>query len=164
MYWSCYMTETNRAMKLFWEENLQLEIAHLHKAVEIMKKFGKKDYDTVIPDGKFPEPISLHENIDYVRDIIDTTAQFTSKDDGYVDIADLKENDRFFEYQKMLNSPITSVPSHSVITRNIEEFKEDYRFEKSPNPLKPLQKRDSDNTTIGVKPQKLGNKGFVANK
>ena len=164
LYWSCYMTETNKNMKLFWEENLQLEIAHLHKAVELMKKYGKKDYDTVIPDGKFPEPISLHENIDYVRDIIDTTAQFTSKDDAYIDIADLKDNDRFFEYQKIVNSPISCVPSHNVIERNIAEFKEDYRFEKAPNPLKPLQKRDSDNTSIGVKPQKLGNKGFVANK
>ena len=30
LYWSCFMTETNEYIKKIWEENLEIEISHLH--------------------------------------------------------------------------------------------------------------------------------------
>ncbi|MBQ8407149.1 MAG: hypothetical protein IJY38_04440, partial [Clostridia bacterium] len=77
LYWSCYQTETDAYIKDLWEENLAMEIAHLHKAAELLKKYEKKEWQEVIPDGKFPAPLSLHENIDYVRRILGSTVQFT---------------------------------------------------------------------------------------
>ena len=70
LYWSCYMTETDPYIKSIWAENLEIEIAHLHKANELLQKYEHKNWQEVIPDGNFPAPISLHENIEYVRDLI----------------------------------------------------------------------------------------------
>ena len=39
LYWSCYMTETDRYIKELWEENFAMEISHLHKAAELLKKY-----------------------------------------------------------------------------------------------------------------------------
>lgn len=61
LYWSCYMTETDRYIKELWEENFAMEISHLHKAAELLKKYEGKDWQEVIGDGEFPEPLSLHE-------------------------------------------------------------------------------------------------------
>ena len=36
LYWSCYMTETDGCIKALWEENLAMEIGHLHKAAELL--------------------------------------------------------------------------------------------------------------------------------
>ena len=43
LYWSCYMTESNPCIKKLWEQNLEMEIAHLHRAAELLKKYEKKD-------------------------------------------------------------------------------------------------------------------------
>ncbi|MBR6679757.1 MAG: hypothetical protein IKL59_00705, partial [Clostridia bacterium] len=36
LYWSCYMTETDRYIRAIWEEHLEMEISHLHKAAELL--------------------------------------------------------------------------------------------------------------------------------
>ena len=164
LYWSCYMTESDKNLKKFWEENLQVEIGHLHKAVEICKKFGKKDIEEIIPDGTFPEPVNLTSNVDYVRKVIETTTEYTSKNDGYKNICDLEKDDRYFLYQKVVNNPVKSVPSHEVIVNNITQFKEDYRYETEPNPITALRNRKEDNVEVGVKPMNLNNTGFEKNK
>ena len=83
LYWSCYVTETDAYVKGIWEEYLDMEISHLHKAVELLEKYENKTWQEVIPDGEFPAPISLHENIDYVRKILGTTVQFTGVLEDY---------------------------------------------------------------------------------
>ena len=70
LYWSCYMTETDGCIKALWEENLAMEIGHLHKAAELLKKYENKEWEEVIPCGDFPAPLSLHENIEYVRAVL----------------------------------------------------------------------------------------------
>ena len=92
LYWSCYMTETDARIKKFWEQNLDFEIAHLHKAADLLKKYEHKDWCEVIKDGEFPAPISLHENIDYVRKILGETVQYTSVKEGYKKVKDLPKD------------------------------------------------------------------------
>ena len=89
LYWSCYVTETDRYVKSLWEENLEMEINHLHKAAELLKKYEGKEWQEVIPCGDFPAPISLHENIEYVRNVLGNTVQFTSKKEEYVRVESL---------------------------------------------------------------------------
>ena len=103
LYWSCYVTETDAYIKALWEENLNIEIGHLHKAVELLKKYEHKDYTEVIPDGTFPAPISLHENIEYVREILGTTVQFTGHLEDYINVNELPSDANFFQYQKIIN-------------------------------------------------------------
>lgn len=149
LYWSCYMTETDERIKKFWEENLNFEISHLHDAVKLLKKYEKKDPASVIPDGEFPEPVSLHENIDYVRKVLTNTVTFTGDRESYTKIGDLPENADFFSFQKIRNAQVKTSPSHIVIADYIEKQGKDYRFETLKHPLKPLQSRKTDNVTLG---------------
>lgn len=149
LYWSCYKTETNSYVKKLWQRNLEMEIAHLHKAVELLQKYEGKEWQQVIPDGEFPAPLSLHENIDYVRDILANTVQYTSVVEDYDMIENLSPDADFFAYQKILNEPINQVPSHCVIGTHIRNYGKDYRFNVAPNPIKELRSRTCDNVSVG---------------
>lgn len=165
LYWSCYETESDKYIKKIWEENLAMEIAHLHAAKNILYKHKKKDYREVIgDDGEFPEPISLHENIGYVRGILNDTVQFTGDKADYKNIKDMKEGSRFFAYQETVNTPITSVPSHAFIKDYIAKKGKDYRFETEENPIKALRDRKKDNVTVGLKADAAESTGFKPNK
>ncbi len=149
LYWSCFMTETDRCIKNLWEENLEMEIGHLHKAVELLQKYDHKDWQEVIPDGKFPEPISLHENIDYVRDILGSTVQFTACREDYIKLDELSHDSDFYAFQKRLIHDEEAVPSHRVICTHIRRYGRDYRFEVAPNPIPALRDRCCDNIRVG---------------
>ncbi len=164
LYWSCYVTETHPYVKALWEENLDIEIAHLKKAAEMLEKYEKKNWQQVIPDGEFPDPISLHENIDYVRDVLKNTVQFTGLLDDYVNVNELPSDANFFAFQKLINPNVEIVPSHIVIDTHIRGYGKDYRFEVAPNPIKELRSRTQDNTTVGRKPDVAGSTDFFCNK
>ena len=163
LYWSCYKTETHPYVKKLWEENLEIEISHLHKAKEMLEKYKKIDYQQVIPDGNFPEPICLHENIDYVRDVLKNTVQFTGLLEEYVNVNELPKDANFFEYQKIINPRVDIVPSHVVIETHIDGYGKDYRFEVASNPIKELRSRTEDNTSVGRKPNVAGSTDFFCN-
>ncbi len=163
LYWSCYVTETDPYVKAFWEENLDIEISHLHKACALLEKYEKKHYQEVIPDGEFPQPISLHENIEYVRNILDTTVQFTGLLDDYALVSELPSDANFFEFQKIINPTVEIVPSHLVIDTHIRGYGKDYRFEVAPNPVKELRNRTCDNTQVGRVPYTADSTDFFCN-
>lgn len=163
LYWSCYLTETDAYVKALWEQNLEIEIAHLHKAVELLKKYENKDWQQVIPGGEFPAPISLHQNIEYVREVLKDTVQFTGLLDDYVKVNELPSDANFFQFQRIINPSIEIVPSHIVIDAHIRGFGKDYRFEVAPNPIKELRSRTSDNTTVGRVPNVAGSTDFFCN-
>ena len=163
LYWSCYMTESNPCIKKLWEQNLEMEIAHLHRAAELLKKYEKKEWQQVIPDGEFPEPLSLHENIQYVRDILSSTVQFTGCLEDYEKLENLPKDANFFSYQKFLNEDIKSVPSHEVISAHIRRYDKDYRYEVAPNPVPELRQRTKDNTSVGRVPKAAESTDFCCN-
>ena len=163
LYLSCYMTETDPYVKNLWEENLWFEISHLHKAAELLKKYEDKEWNEVIPDGDFPAPISLHENIDYVRKILGDTVQFTNCREGYKKINELENDSDFFRYQKIINPNVQIVPSHNVIDGFIKKRGMDYRFQVAPNPVPELRNRREDNTQVGRKPNAAPSSSFFCN-
>lgn len=164
LYWSAYMTETDAYVKNLWEENLSFEISHLHKAVELLKKYEGKDWQEVIPDGEFPAPICLHENIDYVRKILNDTVQFTSDRENYVKVKDLPDKADFFRYQDIVNPNVQIVPSHNVIDTMIRKRGADYRFQVAPSPVPELRNRREDNTNVGRKPNAAPSTSFFCNQ
>lgn len=163
LYWSCYMTETDRRIKKLWEENLEIEIGHLHKAAELLKKYEGKEWQQVIPDGNFPAPLSLHENIDYVRCILKNTVQFTGCREDYKKVCELNEDADFFRYQKIIAPDTDTVPSHKVICAAINRRGKDYRFECSENPVCELRNRRCDNTSVGRVKHAAESTGFCCN-
>ena len=164
LYWSCYMTETDAYIKNLWEENLSFEIGHLHKAAELLKTYEGKDWQEVIIDGEFPAPISLHENVDYVRKILKDTVQYTTDKDEYLKIKDLQKNADFFRFQSIVNPNVDIVPSHGVIEMNIRRKGMDYRYQIEKNPIPELQNRRTDNTSVGRKPGAASSTDFFCNK
>ncbi len=164
LYWSCYMTETDPYVKNLWEENLSFEIAHLHKAVELLEKYEGKEWQQVISEGEFPAPICLHENIDYVRRILGDTVQFTSVKEGYLKVNELPPDSDFFRHQNVINPSIEIVPSHNVIDLEIRRKGMDYRYEVAPNPIPELRNRRVDNTSVGRKPNSAPSSQFYCNE
>jgi len=163
LYWSCYMTETDPYVKNLWEENLSMEISHLHKAAELLKKYECKDWEEVIKDGEFPAPISLHENVDYVRKILGDTVQYTSVKDEYKRVKDLPQDADFFRFQNIINPTTEIVPSHNVIEMFIRRRGADYRYQVSPSPIPELRNRREDNTSVGRKPNAAKSGAFFCN-
>jgi hypothetical protein len=163
LYWSCFVTETDAYIKSLWEENLALEIAHLHKAVELLEKYEKKTWQEVIPDGEFPAPITLKENIEYVREILGSTVQFTGQLEDYVNVNELPSDATFFQYQKIINPTTDIVPSHITIDYHINNYGKDYRYEVAPNPVRELRSRTVDNTSVGRKPDSAFSTDFFCN-
>ncbi len=163
LYWSCYVTETDGRIKALWEEHLAMEIAQLHKAAELLKKYEKKDWQEVIPDGKFPAPITLHENIEYVRDILGNTVQFTSVREDYEKVDDLPADADFFKYQQIINPTTSIVPSHCVIESHIRRYGKDYRYQVAQSPVRELRCRTCDNTAVGREPNAAESTDFECN-
>ena len=149
LYYSCYMDETDPFVKKVWEEHFEQEIAHLHAAADLLKKYEKKDWQQVIPEGKFPELLKLHENIAYVRGVLQSQAHLTSRLENYIAEAQLPDNAPFYAFQQALNTPPEQVPTHFVIQDYIKAHGQDYRWETAEEPIPALRSRTQDNITVG---------------
>ena len=164
LYWSCLMTETDPYVKCLWEYNLCTEIGHLHRARELLEKYEGKQWQQVIPCGEFPAPISLHENIEYVRKILADTVQYTSgRDNTYEKVECLPTDADFFNFQKTTNPTVQMVPSHNVIDNYLRRHRQDYRFEVAENPIPELRNRREDNTDVGRVPHAANSTDFTCN-
>ncbi len=163
LYWSCFKTETDRYIKCIWEEHLDMEIAHLHKAAELLKKYEGKEWNQVIPCGEFPAPLCLHENIEYVRCILGSTVQFTSVCEDYQLLDNLPADAEFFKYQNRMIPSVDVVQSHCVIDTHIARCGKDYRYEVDDNPVCELRCRTCDNTKVGRVKGAAESTGFCCN-
>lgn len=152
LYYSCFEDETDPYIKCIWEDFFHMEVAQLHKAAELLKKYEGKEWQQVIPDGTFPALLSLGPNIEYVRNILKNTVTLTACRESYVPVSSLPADADFFRYQDIVNCDVCQVPSHMTINQYIHTHCIDYRFEVAPNPIPALQNRSSDNTTLGRKP------------
>lgn len=148
LYYSCMMTECDRYIRRIWEECLIQEIAHLHKAKDLLWKYEKKDWQQVIPDGTFPSVLKLGSNIEYVRNIIATTTGNTQRLECVVPLNELKDCDPFFFYQSVVNNDVHHVASHEVIAKYISTKGRDFRYEVAEHPICVLRDRTCDNTSI----------------
>jgi hypothetical protein len=163
LYWSCYKTESDPCIKKLWETYLAFEISHLHKAAELLQKYEKKEWQEVIKDPEFPAPLSLHENIQYVRKILGETVQYTTDREEYRRVRELPENADFFRFQKTIQPTSQMTPSHCVIENFICRRGADYRFQIAPSPVEELRNRRQDNTSVGRKPDAADSTNFFCN-
>jgi len=149
LYYSCMMTEPDRYIRGIWEEFLEQEISHVHKANELLQKYENKDWQQVIGNADMPDILRLGSNIDYVREILRTTVGNTQEKECVVPLGELDRGARFFRYQNAVNDPVSSVPSHVIIDKYIRNRGQDYRFEVAPNPIRQLRDRTEDDTALG---------------
>ena len=148
LYYSFYEDEKDPNVKAVWEMHLQQEIAHLHKAMELLQKYEKKEWQQVLPSGAFPKLLQFHDTRDYVRKVLAEQIQLTSNREQYTPVTDLPSNHTFFYYQDKVNHDVNSVASHNAVYVHQDKFNIDYRAEAMPNPVKELSDRTMDNTQI----------------
>lgn len=152
LYYSCYMDESDEDIKKIWHLHYQEELAHLKIAAEMLYKYEGREWEQLFAlDGAdFPSLLKLHENIQYVRDIMKDVRLTALKEDT-IKIDDIPDDADYFKYQKQVNSSINSVATHNVIEKYIDKYGEDYRFEVSPSVEKTLRDRKTDNVDLGRK-------------
>lgn len=155
LYYSAMNEETNDVAKKIWTAHFEQELAHLHYAAGLLKKYEKKEWAQVIPDAEFPTLLSFNDNCEknkhYIRNILKNTVTNTSVLEDYADIANVPDDYEYFKYNSAVNKSPAAVASHRVIESHIAEFGEDYRFTVSDHPVKSLRDRKCDNTDIGRK-------------
>lgn len=149
LYYSMMCDETDKHIKSIWEMLLEQEISHLHASVLNLKKYENKEWPEVIPNGDFPELVKFKTNADYVRKILKNTVEMTAQRESYENINNLDDGDNFFKYQNKIQKDTRKNSSHKVVEEHINHYGKDYRYEKSPNPIKELQDRKNDNYTLG---------------
>lgn len=150
LYYSCYQDETHARVKRIWESMFEIEVAHLHAAAELLKKYEGKHWQQVIPQGEFPTLLAFHENKKYIREVLQSV-RLTAMKEGYCTVDDLPANADFFRYQKAVCPEEAKVPSHSFMSLYIEKNGQDMRFEEKPHPIPELRRRDEDNADIARK-------------
>ena len=96
LYYSCMQDETNMYIKKIWNAGYQRSVAGLHMAAELLQTYdGKQVYD-VIPDPNFPKLLNLGPNIEYVRQVLCATVDYTAQNEQYVPVKSLACNSSFF--------------------------------------------------------------------
>ena len=148
LYYSLMTDEKDAHIRKIWELHLTQEISHLHKVAELLKKYEKRDWQEVIPKGEFPNLLHLRPNKDYIRKVLAESAHATAEKEDYTDSKNYKGTD-FIKVQKTLNASTDTEPVHQLTAKYIQENGSDYRVQDSEHPVKALQSRTEDNTTVG---------------
>jgi len=149
LYWSCAQDETDANIKKIWSEHFEMEVAHLKRVAELLKKYEKKAITDVIPAPEFPEPLKFGQNKKYIRDVITNTAWTTNTREKYGDARKLSPDTDFCKYNSTVNGDPKTVASHAVIVETIKSLGEDYRYQESAHPLRELDDRKKDNVSVG---------------
>ncbi len=150
LYYSCYCDESDEYIKNIWHEHYLDEVCHLQKAAELLKKYEGKNYMDLFPKGaEFPELLRFGENKEYVRNVLKNSVNVTGCMEEYSNVNDLVDNYIFFKHNKKVNGNDKDEAGHQVIEKFIKKYSKDFRYEDSPNPIKELQTRTADNTSVG---------------
>lgn len=149
LYYSFFETEVDPYVRGIWEQHFGQEVAHLHKAAELLEKYEKKQWNEVLPDGEFPELLNLHPTKNYVRDVLEHQVKLTTHDEDFELVDSLPADYRFFSWNERVNGSVEDVPSHQVIRCIQQSEGEDYRLEDAPSPRRELRDRTRDNATLG---------------
>lgn len=153
LYYSFYQDEVDPNVKSIWEMHYEQEVAHLHKAAELLEKYENKQWHQVIPGGQFPKLLKFQDTRDYVRKVLGEQILLSANRENYVSVQDLPEDHEYFFYQGKMNHDINTVPSHVVIASHQKQYNTDYRYESNAHPVEALRNRLVDNTEIARIPE-----------
>lgn len=148
LYYSFYQDELDANVKSIWELHLQHEIAHLHRAAELLAQYENKQWQQVLGTGAFPKLLQFHDTRDYVRNILGQQILLTANRESYQKVTDLPKHHEFFWYQNRVNADVNRVASHAIVCQHQQAKGTDYRAESQPNPVQELTDRNHDNTQI----------------
>ena len=147
LYCSFYEDEQDPNVKAVWELHLHQELAHLHKAAQLLERYENKQWEQLVAPA-FPKLLRFHDTKDYVRQVLADQIALASCKENLKNVHELPAGHGFFAYQEKVNHDVCAVESHAVIDRYIRQNGQDYRAEARPNPVPALADRTRDNTEI----------------
>lgn len=148
LYWSAMQDETDARLRKLWEQQFETELGHLHAAAELLQRYEGKEWQQVLPQPEFPEPLRFAPQVDYLREVLAGTVEHTAHREEVCPLADLPKDADFWAYQQAVCPQSRSVPSHKVIADTIAERGEDYRAAQGEHPVPALRDRTKDNTRL----------------
>ena len=102
-YYNCYKDEENDKLKQIWEEFLAFELGHLQVAVDLLKKYEKRDPEEIIGD-KIVLPCHFETQKEYVTNILENEIDKRHDDNfGYTTIDKLPQDWPSYHAQEILN-------------------------------------------------------------
>jgi hypothetical protein len=122
LYYSFMQTESDSRIKAIWELHLNMELAHLQAACELMRTHDNREPEEVLAP-ELPEPVTFEPNKEYLRELLDTQIDLTTLGAGYVQDA----HERFEKMQDTLMAG-GPPPSEAVITMHQQKYGRDYRL------------------------------------
>jgi hypothetical protein len=138
LYYSFMEQETDSRIKQIWELHLNMELEHLHAAVDLMRRYDGREPEELLAPA-LPEPIRFEPNKEFLRNLLATQLDLTTLGAGYVREA----HERFEQMQKQLHSP-EGAPSERVIDEHRDRFGTEYRLEtEGPHPVESLRLKES---------------------
>lgn len=144
MYWSMMQDETDPKVKAIYELHCNMEIEHLQVACDLMRKIEKRDPEAILPAQGFERALTFQPNKAYVRQVLESQIDLTSKMSDFVPVSTLAGDDRYFAYQSAVNGDW--VPTEEVIRENAAKNGRDYRLEtEGPHPVEGLRSGDERN-------------------
>jgi hypothetical protein len=139
LYYSFLQQEPDEKVKAIWELHLQMELAHLQQAVELLRRFDGREPEEIVGSSGLPEPMTFEPNKEYLRELLATTIDVTTLGSGYVREA----HERFEWMQQQLHGD-EEPPSERVIEMHREQFGDEYRIEDEPHPVEALRAEAGD--------------------
>jgi hypothetical protein len=135
LYYSFLQQESDKRVKAIWELHLEMELAHLQAAADLLRRFEGKEPEEVVGSDGLPEPITFEPNKDFLRHLIATQLDLTTLGAGYVREA----HERFQQLQEKIHGG-EKPPSERVIDAHREMFGGEYRLEsEGPHPVVDLR-------------------------
>jgi hypothetical protein len=138
MYWSFMQDEPDANARAIYELHCNMEIEHLRVACELMREIEKRDPESILPKPAFEHMLKFESNKAYVRQVLASQIDLTSKDSDFVPISTLPADDRYFTYQRKVNGDW--VPTEEVIRENVRKNGSEYRLQtEGPHPVPGLR-------------------------
>jgi hypothetical protein len=116
LYHSFMETESDPRIKAIWELHLNMELAHLQAACDLMRAHDRRDPAEILAPA-LPAPVTFEPNKEFVRGLLATQMDLTKLGTGYVREA----HERFGQQQAALNGD-GPAPSEQVLTEHEARF------------------------------------------
>jgi hypothetical protein len=132
--------ESDPRVKAVWELHLQMELAHLQQACELLRRFDGREPEQIVGSTGLPEPLTFEPNKAYLRHLLATQIDLTTLGAGYV-----REAHQRFEWMQEQLHGGEKPPSEQVIDAHRERFGDEYRLEtEGPHPVEWLRAVEGD--------------------
>lgn len=134
LYHSFMEDESDPRIRRLWELHLDMEVAHLHAANELLKQLDGKDARDMLPP-ELPIPVKFHSNKEFVRKVLGGQAFLAADGTGFKPMDQLPADHRSFLYRDAVNGNEPPF-SEAVILRHRKEQGQEYRVEtEGPHPV-----------------------------